>query len=646
MAIKRLSTKDINHKEKMLKVDHELTTDYTEVLTCGDIEFVESGNDNHLSEDEKKAVKKDNNQPNDKLQVSKNKIKGVKESKIKNPKGKLNNTKDKPTEKPNWKEFKKEKQELRVKRKQQKCPFYETIIKAKQHWENVRRDDCPKDKKETLLKELLKFSKPHLEPMVYSHDTSRIVQWMIKLGTPEIRTVVINELLKHVPKMLLSKYASLCVKNMFKQGNAEQRKLMINSVKGKVYALTLRTNAAKIMDLIYTTYATPEQQNSMMHELYGASNILCESTNVQSFSDILKNSPNTKDIILAKTKDHIKKFVLKQKNSMQTTLVHNLIYEYLLYVGVKECGEIFSSLREFPFEHFYTSKSGCHIAMYLLWTSSPKEKKAILKHIKSTGAILDLATMEYGHLILLALFDSVDDTVLVKKTIIPEILNNIDNIATNEYGRRVILYLVSWRDSSYFHPNDIEQLKKGDSIKDCKKEDEVRVKELLNAVSERLLKHVQETPSFWLNNGSIAMVLLGILKSGNGETLEAAMKTVADYIVDPNNQITDKDKQVPVYEHAGLHMMLRKLIGHDQVLADSEKSSFSEILSLALTQETLKTWMQCNRACFLIVSLLESKVNSAIKNIKTLMKTDIMKLLNSQHFSGAKVLITKMKSKD
>lgn len=65
------------------------------------------------------------------------------------------------------------------------------------------------------------------------------------------------------------------------------------------------------MDLIYTTYASPEQQNSMMHELYGASNIFSESTTVQSFADILKNSPNTKDIILAKTKDHIKKFALK-----------------------------------------------------------------------------------------------------------------------------------------------------------------------------------------------------------------------------------------------------------------------------------------------------------------------------------------------
>jgi len=38
-----------------------------------------------------------------------------------------------------------------------------------------------------------------------------------------------------------------------------------------------------------------------------------------------------------------------------------------------------------------------------------------LKQIKTTASTRDLATSEYGYLILLALFDSVDDTVLVKK---------------------------------------------------------------------------------------------------------------------------------------------------------------------------------------------------------------------------------------
>lgn len=53
-------------------------------------------------------------------------------------------------------------------------------------------------------------------------------------------------------------------------------------------------------------------------------------------------------------------------------------------------------------------------------------------------------------------------------------------------------------------------------IFDSKKDDDVRVKELLSAVSHRFLQHIQDNPNFWLSNGSIAMVLLAILKSGSG----------------------------------------------------------------------------------------------------------------------------------
>lgn len=47
----------------------------------------------------------------------------------------------------------------------------------------------------------------------------------------------------------------------------------------------------------------------------------------------------------------------------------------------------------------------------------------------------------------------------------------------------------------------------------------MRVKELLSAVSDRFLQHIKENPGFWLSNGSIAMVLLGILKTGNGNLI-------------------------------------------------------------------------------------------------------------------------------
>jgi len=84
------------------------------------------------------------------------------------------------TEKPNWKEFKKEKQELRLKRKQQKRPFFETVQKAKQPWEKARRGNCPKDEKKTLLTKLFKFSKSHLETVCFFYSiTNAIITFCI-----------------------------------------------------------------------------------------------------------------------------------------------------------------------------------------------------------------------------------------------------------------------------------------------------------------------------------------------------------------------------------------------------------------------------------------------------------------------------------
>jgi len=48
-----------------------------------------------------------------------------------------------------------------------------------------------------------------------------------------------------------------------------------------------------------------------------------------------------------------------------------------------------------------------------VWCLISQVKKLIMKSLK--GHVMEVAKSEHGHLILLALFDSVDDTVLLKK---------------------------------------------------------------------------------------------------------------------------------------------------------------------------------------------------------------------------------------
>jgi pumilio family protein 6 len=63
------------------------------------------------------------------------------------------------------------------------------------------------------------------------------------------------------------------------------------------------------------------------------------------------------------------------------------------------------------------TKEGSRVAMICIWHGTPKDRKAIIKSFKTY--IRKICMEEYGHLVMLAVFDSVDDTVLVKKVIIP-----------------------------------------------------------------------------------------------------------------------------------------------------------------------------------------------------------------------------------
>ena len=44
---------------------------------------------------------------------------------------------------------------------------------------------------------------------------------------------------------------------------------------------------------------------------------------------------------------------------------------------------------------------------------------------------------EYGHIVLFGLFDSVDDTVLVRKSIVQPICEDINKIGVDKYGAKV-----------------------------------------------------------------------------------------------------------------------------------------------------------------------------------------------------------------
>jgi len=65
------------------------------------------------------------------------------------------------------------------------------------------------------------------------------------------------------------------------------------------------------------------------------------------------------------------------------------------------------------------------------------------------GHVMKVALEEYGHVCLMTLFQMVDDTKLMTKSIVPELLERLPELLADKYGQRIVLQLLSPDDKRY-----------------------------------------------------------------------------------------------------------------------------------------------------------------------------------------------------
>lgn len=137
----------------------------------------------------------------------------------------------------------------------------------------------------------------------------------------------------------------------------------------------------------------------------------------------------------------------------------------------------------------------------------------MIKSLKTVAK--ELAVHESGHLVLLALFDLVDDTVLVNKSIFSELQQHVFDLAVHKFGRIPLLYPFVGRRNRLLPPPAIASIQELDKFRevtryqnwflykkklkkrptdhnDSKKDPEVRQSELRNHLSPIVLQGVAD----------------------------------------------------------------------------------------------------------------------------------------------------------
>ncbi|KAK2818851.1 hypothetical protein Q5P01_024412 [Channa striata] len=527
------------------------------------------------------------------------------------------------------------KKELKKNRQQaERKDMFQIICQAKQVWGDLRRKECDNDLKKKLMKELHDLVRGKIKQMAFAHDSVRVLQCFVQFGSHEQRQEVFNELKDDIISLSKSQYGRHVVKKLLMYGNKEVVAAVMQTFKGHVRTMLRHAAASAIIEYAYNDKAVLAQRLMLTEELYGNTFTICKSSVCNTIEKVLEANPDKLNNIIDEMKQILTPMAQKEQ-VIKHSLVHKVFLDFFQFAPEKQRTEMIESIRESVVYMAHTH-DGARVAMHCLWHGSAKDRKVIIKTMKTY--MVKFATGEFGHLVLLAIFDCVDDTKLVKQAVLSEILSSLDEVINNKYGKKVLLYLLSPRDPAHLLPEIIKVLEKGDGNAHSKKDAAVRRKELLEVVSPPMLEYLHDNADTMVMDKATSVTVSDILASACGD-LRPAMTAVAQLA---NQELVPGgiNEQLHMAEHPAGHLVLKWLIEQDMTLAEAGKEErFGRILVDTVGTEKLKSWVKVNRGAMVLCSLLNSCDKSVAEEVKAALKSITSELRCSSNNKGAEILL-------
>ena len=338
---------------------------------------------------------------------------------------------------------------------------------------------------------------------------------------------------------------------------------------------------------------------------------------------------------------------LIQKQMTGFTMLHDALLQYYLNISPEseQAAEFMEIVKGDEtgdlMKNMAFTKSGARLLCLLLAYGTPKDRKHILRALKDSTLLM--CADQHAHLVILAAYDVIDDTVLTSKTIFPELLGkeeekvaqNVLDHVNNLNARITIQYLFEGMSKALFpasHATDLEVLKEVHKIRETtsKKDPQIRQRELAAAISPHLLKAISKAPLELASTSFGCQFLAEILLGAPGEKIQAleAIAAVAagDPTAEPEKDETGLEKPLHIAQTPYGAKMLRALIAGGKfdkavgrVIQVEPPLRFADILYPVIEDHVVK-WAS-GPSSFVVLNILEADDFSSAESLKqTLLK--------------------------
>jgi hypothetical protein len=340
----------------------------------------------------------------------------------------------------------------------------ELLPRAKGMWNELRERTTPRPRKRELVHKLVGLLKGHFREVVMKHDASRIVQSIVRFGTPAEQLMVVNEFCKEgiLMELTKAKYGHQLVCKLLRWGSPDVRTVVFKQLQGHMGRLATHAQGAVVVETGWMRGFSGAQKWELEQELLGSA-VKHEMSTVKgggrmrSLADLIKR--NAKEAMTAEAPIKFRQQVVTaatavlqraaDKALLGVTVLHRLAEDAFVAARDVLPGQavaLVPLLRE-AVVAMAGSRDGGRAVCFCLGYGGAKDRKVMCKRLAEHA--LELAKHEVGALVLARAMQVTDDTKMVASTLLkplglaePVKVRRVAELARDHHGRKVLLQLL------------------------------------------------------------------------------------------------------------------------------------------------------------------------------------------------------------
>jgi len=307
-------------------------------------------------------------------------------------------------------------------------------------------------------------AKGRARTLATSHKASRVLQSVLKHGTEAEAAAVRAELFPDLPALAKDPYACHLVVRLIEGAPKPELARLVVALRPHAPRLARHPFAAPALDALYGRLAGASPRAALLSDFYGPSVALAR--NAARAAGAAAASVTLAGVLASQSGPQGRQAVLQrlgaaltpilEKGLVSFAFVHRLLAEYLGCCGPQGVSDAALSIAGPALLRMIHTPDGAKAASRLLAATTAKERKACLKALK--GRVCDVARDACGHIALLAALECVDDTALLGKAVLDEMMPQLGALARHRTARRLLLNLLAPRSPRYLPPDVLAAL--------------------------------------------------------------------------------------------------------------------------------------------------------------------------------------------